>query len=112
MIEARAETLEDPQVHEVYLEGEEHAYTGRITGALIAGDDGGDFQVYLTQDERVLVYHHSKARYWECEDPEADLRELLRPDAYLAAFAIAGGFKLVTLHIGFKQFEGLDLILL
>ena len=33
-------------------------------------------------------------------------------DAYLAAFAIAGGFKLVTLHKGFKQFEGLDLILL
>jgi uncharacterized protein len=32
-------------------------------------------------------------------------------DAYLAAFAMAGGLKLVTLDKGFKQFEGLDLIL-
>ncbi|MCB1123462.1 MAG: PIN domain-containing protein [Verrucomicrobiae bacterium] len=33
-------------------------------------------------------------------------------DAYLAAFAMAGGFKLVTLDKAFEQFSGLDLILL
>ena len=35
-------------------------------------------------------------------------------DAYLAAFAIAGGLRLATLDRGFKQFEphGLDLLLL
>ena len=33
-------------------------------------------------------------------------------DAYLAAFAISGGLRLVTLDKAFKQFEGLNLILL
>lgn len=33
-------------------------------------------------------------------------------DAYLAAFASAAGFRLVTLDTGFKQFPGLDLLLL
>jgi uncharacterized protein len=33
-------------------------------------------------------------------------------DAYLAAFAIAGGHRLVTTDKGFKQFAGLDLLLL
>jgi uncharacterized protein len=33
-------------------------------------------------------------------------------DAYLAAFAIAGGYQLVTTDKGFKQFKGLDLLLL
>jgi len=30
-------------------------------------------------------------------------------DAYLAAFAIAGGYRLVTTDKGFKQYRGLDL---
>lgn len=33
-------------------------------------------------------------------------------DAYLAAFAIAGGFKFVSLDKGFKQFKDLGLIML
>ncbi|MDA0348780.1 MAG: hypothetical protein O3C43_15915 [Verrucomicrobia bacterium] len=33
-------------------------------------------------------------------------------DAYLAAFAMAGGLKLGTLDKGYKQFKGLELILL
>jgi hypothetical protein len=33
-------------------------------------------------------------------------------DAYLAAFACAGGFQLVTTDSGFRQFRGLDLLLL
>ncbi len=33
-------------------------------------------------------------------------------DAYLAAFAIAGGYKLVTADKGFKQFKNLDLVLI
>ena len=33
-------------------------------------------------------------------------------DAYLAAFAISGGFQLATLDKAFKQFEGLELIVL
>jgi predicted nucleic acid-binding protein len=30
-------------------------------------------------------------------------------DAYLAAFALAGGYQLVTLDKAFKQFKGLNL---
>ena len=33
-------------------------------------------------------------------------------DAYLAAFAVAGGLRLVTTDAGFSQFDGLDLLLL
>lgn len=33
-------------------------------------------------------------------------------DAYLAAFAIAGGMRLVSLDRGFTQYPGLDLLLL
>jgi uncharacterized protein len=33
-------------------------------------------------------------------------------DAYLAAFAKAGGYQLVTTHKAFKQFKGLDLLVL
>ncbi len=33
-------------------------------------------------------------------------------DAYLAAFAMAGGYQLVTTDKGFKQFKGLDLVVL
>jgi predicted nucleic acid-binding protein len=33
-------------------------------------------------------------------------------DAYLAAFAQTGGYQMVTTDAGFKQFGGLDLVLL
>ena len=33
-------------------------------------------------------------------------------DAYLAAFALAGGYRMVTTDAAFKQFRGLDLELL
>jgi predicted nucleic acid-binding protein len=33
-------------------------------------------------------------------------------DAYLAAFALAGGFRMVTTDAAFRQFAGLDLLLL
>jgi toxin-antitoxin system PIN domain toxin len=33
-------------------------------------------------------------------------------DAYLAAFALSGGYQLVTTDKAFKQFKGLDLVVL
>jgi toxin-antitoxin system PIN domain toxin len=33
-------------------------------------------------------------------------------DAYLAAFAVSGGFTFVTTDSGFRQFEGLDVVVL
>ena len=33
-------------------------------------------------------------------------------DAYLAAFALAGGYRMVTIDAAFRQFDGLNLVLL
>ncbi len=33
-------------------------------------------------------------------------------DAYLAAFAVAGGMQMVTMDTGFRQFDGLDVLIL
>jgi hypothetical protein len=68
----------------------------------------------LLEDERVE---------WISEPPGLDsvLPTLLKysapspqlvGDAYLAAFAIAGSYRLVTWDGGFKQFQGLELELL
>ena len=43
---------------------------------------------------------------WRTGNPETLM------DAYLAAFAMAGGYRLVTTDKGFKQFKGLDLLLI
>jgi uncharacterized protein len=63
-------------------------------------------------------------RFTFCSEPsnlDLSLRRLTQPntaspklwqDAYLAAFAMDLGFRLVSFDRGFHQFEGLDLILL
>lgn len=45
-----------------------------------------------------------------CSEPRPSPK--LWMDAYLAAFAISGGYRLVTADKGFKQFKNLDLLLL
>lgn len=82
----------------------------------------------LSNDESIAVYatwRHDD-RVWLAEEPSG-LAEWwpgmarrdtpstkLWADAYLAAFAIAGGYRLVTFDSGFRQFldRGLDLALL
>jgi hypothetical protein len=46
-------------------------YKGRLTGTVIDGDDYRT--IYLTEDERVVVYDADKATYWVVEDPEREL---------------------------------------
>jgi uncharacterized protein len=47
---------------------------------------------------------------------ELAVRETASPklwmDAYLAAFALAGRYQMVTTDAGFRQFRGLDLLVL
>lgn len=47
---------------------------------------------------------------------ELAMRETASPklwmDAYLAAFALAGGYQMVTTDAAFRQFRGLDLLIL
>jgi predicted nucleic acid-binding protein len=65
--------------------------------------------------------HHDVARGWfeaglERRWQQFAVRDAASPklwmDAYLTAFAQAGGYRLVTTDAAFKQFAGLDLVLL
>lgn len=69
----------------------------------------------LVADDRIVL------RAAEPPGVEAVWRELaargtaspkLWMDAYLAAFALAGRFRMVTTDVAFRQFRGLDLLLL
>lgn len=50
--------------------------------------------------------------HWKSLAAQTQAPPKLWNDAYLAAFALAGGHRLVTLDKGFKQFAELDLLLL
>jgi post-segregation antitoxin (ccd killing protein) len=88
-IEAVSMTLENPQKHEVWIEGNEGGYTGRITGTLLYWNDNNDDQIFLTDDERVLVYDGNRQKVEELEaDRDGTLEERLRgwiadPSAYV-----------------------------
>jgi len=69
----------------------------------------------LFADDRIVAHHREPAgleRRWK----ELALRDTSSPklwmDAYLAAFALAGGYQFVTIDKAFSQFDGLDLVLL
>jgi toxin-antitoxin system PIN domain toxin len=47
--------------------------------------------------------------YWKSLATRATASPKLWMDAYLAAFAMSGGYQLVTTDNGFKQFKSLDL---
>lgn len=69
----------------------------------------------LLADDRIIFQAPEPAgleRHWQ----EFVVRDTASPklwmDAYLAAFARAGGYRLVTTDTAFRQFSGLDLVLL
>jgi hypothetical protein len=71
--DAIANTLSDGiEEHEVELE----EYTGIITGKYL-GQTRTDEQIYLSDDERVLVYDVDRQRVVELEDPETELTDWL-----------------------------------
>jgi toxin-antitoxin system PIN domain toxin len=51
-------------------------------------------------------------RWWRQYSQRSTASPKLWMDAYLAAFARAGDYRLVTIDAAFKQFAGLDLLLL
>jgi toxin-antitoxin system PIN domain toxin len=95
-----------------------------LTSAAVLGPFGNPpltnrqaWNVYesLLADDRIVLQHREPAgleRRWK----EFALRDASSPklwmDAYLAAFALAGGYQFVTIDKAFAQFEGLDLLLL
>jgi uncharacterized protein len=69
----------------------------------------------LLADDRIIFRAQESAgldRHWK----KFALRDTASPklwmDAYLAAFALAGGYRMVTTDAAFRQFSGLDLVLL
>ena len=69
----------------------------------------------LLADDRIVLRAEEPARL-EARWTQFALRDTASPkmwmDAYLAGFALAGGYRLVTTDAAFKQFRGLDLELL
>ena len=69
----------------------------------------------LLADDRI-VFRGDEPPGIEAQWERFALRDSASPkiwmDAYLAAFALAGGYRMVTTDVAFKQFRGLDLELL
>jgi hypothetical protein len=94
---AVAETLSDVGTHEVEIEDRDgNVYTGRITGTSIANPYRSDIEVFLTEDERVIVYDVDKLEYHVLDDPVEQLRGWLPDDEDYAAALYAIGEKPVV----------------
>lgn len=69
----------------------------------------------LMQDDRI-TFHRTEPAELESMWIKFARRDSASPklwmDAYLAAFALAGGFTMVTTDSGFRQFSGLDLLVI
>jgi toxin-antitoxin system PIN domain toxin len=69
----------------------------------------------LLADDRIVFQAREPAGL-ESRWQQLAVRETASPklwmDAYLAAFALAGGYRMVTADAAFTQFAGLDLVLL
>ena len=96
--DAMAKTLEGASQVVLQLENEDgRTYKGRITATKIAGS--GDVEVFLTEEENVVVYEENKCKYSVCEDPEEDLRGWLTDDQYIEAMNALGIEPTVDLDI-------------
>ena len=69
----------------------------------------------LLADDRIVFEANEPAGteiYWRQFSDRRQASTNLWMDAYLAAFAAAGGYRFVTTDAAFRQFRGLDLLLL
>jgi toxin-antitoxin system PIN domain toxin len=68
----------------------------------------------LMADERIAFADEPRdiERLWRDFGARRTAAQKLWTDAYLAAFALAGGMQFVTTDRAFRQFRGLDLLLL
>lgn len=69
----------------------------------------------LRSDDRVWATCPEPARleaHWERFGSRGTASPKLWMDAYLAAFAHAGGYRLVTTDTAFRQFEDLEVVVL
>jgi hypothetical protein len=97
---AMTRTLVLSETHELDLQdGEGRAYTGRITGAMLAleSDKHHHAEVYLTDDERVILYDMHKRSYSVLDDPVEQLRDALSLATYSGVLRDLGETPVIDL---------------
>lgn len=69
----------------------------------------------FVQDDRIVFVGQEPAgleERWRQFSTRDTKSPKLWMDAYLAAFAVSGGYTIVTNDVGYRQFKGLELLLL
>lgn len=68
----------------------------------------------LLTDDRFAAVHEPPGleRQWRSLTEDLPAGRCAETDTYLAAFALAGGYRLLTFDRGFRSFEGVDALVL
>ena len=117
------ETVEAPQ-SVFFCRATQQAFLRLLTNASVLGPYGNPpltnrqaWRAYeaLLADDRIVLRAEEPAGL-ETRWKQIAIRDTPSPklwmDAYLASFALAGGYRMVTTDAAFRQFRGLDLELL
>lgn len=117
------ETIDEP-ASIFFCRSTQQSFLRLLTSAAVLGSYGN---APLTNRQAWEVYDafltDDRIQFWTTEPPaleghwhELAVRDTASPklwmDAYLAAFARAGRYRLVTTDVAFRQFPGLDLLVL
>lgn len=84
------------------------------THAWLARQPAKSLLYFLLAEERISRASEPRglAAQWKKFSATSKPSPKLWMDAFLAAFAVAGGYQLVTMDKAFRQFKGLDLFVL
>ena len=117
------DTVEEPR-SVFFCRATQQAFLRLLTNPAVLGPYGNPpltnrqaWRAYeaLLADDRIVLRAEEPAGQ-EPRWKQMAMRDTASPklwmDAYLAAFALAGGYCIVTTDTAFKQFRGLDLVLL
>jgi hypothetical protein len=75
---------------EIEVQSRDGDYIGRFVGREIAYSDREEVAVFLTEDQRVILYHSGNRDYRVLENPVQDLRDQLTPELYADAMRALG----------------------
>lgn len=96
--EAVKKSLEEPETFEVAISDDEgREYIGRINGTEIAAEEPGEVSVFLTTDERVIVYDGKGEKHFVLDNPVNQLRGWLSDAQYFHAMQALGEEPVIDL---------------
>lgn len=117
------ETVDEP-ASILFCRATQQAFLRLLTNASVLGPYGNPpltnrqaWKAYeaLLADDRI-VFREEESAALESRWKQLALRDTASPklwmDAYLAAFALTGGYRMVTTDAAFRKFRGLDPLLL